>query len=74
LSYSLSSSLCHIGAISKFEYEQLVSSDSRYRYEASRVDDEITLTKVESAFGEIWKAKKERILGTPDCPPSGYDD
>lgn len=56
--------LLDAGMIDQVEYEQLVKSDSKYRHETAREDVEIILTKVETAFGESWRAKRERVLGS----------
>jgi hypothetical protein len=52
------------GKIDKAEYDLLVKSDGRYRHEFAKVDEELTMTRVESAYGENWQAKRERILGS----------
>ena len=51
------------GKIDEKEFEMLISSDYKYRDEAAKEEAVATMQKVESAFGESWLAKKERVLG-----------
>jgi len=54
---------------------QLIASDLQFRDEAARAEQIHTKLRAESAFGESWQAKKERILGDKydiNCLTSGY--
>lgn len=51
------------GKIDEKEFQLLISSDNKYRDEAAKEEAVVTMQKVESAFGESWVAKKERVLG-----------
>ncbi len=50
------------GLIDQREYEQLIRSDRQFRDESARDEAMITKTRVESAFGETFQSKKERLL------------
>jgi hypothetical protein len=52
------------GQIDQAEYDLLVKSDGRYQTESAKVDEELTMTRVETAYGESWEVKRERILGS----------
>jgi len=54
--------LLETGKIDMQEYDVLIASDHKYRDEAAREEAAITLLRVESAFGECWSAKRERLL------------
>jgi len=57
------------------QYMQLIASDLQFRDEAARAEQIHTKLRAESAFGESWQAKKERILGDKydiNCLTSGY--
>ena len=64
--------LLESGKIDQNEFEELLKSDSRFRDESAKEVEAVALSKVESAFGETWQSKKERILG--DRNPSTVDD
>lgn len=55
--------LLHSGRISQTEYEELVKCESRYLNEYTKNIHEMTISKIESAFGESWEMKKQRLLG-----------
>lgn len=55
--------LLNEGLIDQREYEQLLQSDQQYRDEAAREEANVTRTKVESAFGETFATKRERLIG-----------
>lgn len=63
------------GKIDETEYALLMKSDDKFRDESAREEVVATLLKVESAFGESWVAKKERILGARfDAASDGCHD
>ena len=55
--------LLNQGLIDQAEYNQLVNSDTKFRKETEREKVEQTYAKVETAFGELWEAKRQRVLG-----------
>jgi hypothetical protein len=55
--------LLQSGQISQHEYDQLVSSDGKYRGEAARLNAEVVSTRIVTSYGESWVAKKQRVLG-----------
>ena len=55
--------LLNQGLIDQTEYNQLVNSDTKFRKETEREKLEQTYAKVETAFGELWEAKRQRVLG-----------
>jgi hypothetical protein len=63
--------LLQAGKIDEREYNQLINSDARFRGEEVR--DEVIRAQLhmETCFGELWEAKRERILGFVD--PLGSD-
>jgi phosphatidylinositol 4-kinase len=54
--------LLDAGKIDQNEYELLIKADNKFQNEVSIEEDVVTMNKVESAFGEPWIIKKERIL------------
>lgn len=68
--------LLEAGQIDQSEFEELLKSDSKFRDESAKEIEAVALSKVESAFGETWQSKKERILGdrNPPVHHKGHED
>ena len=60
--------LLESGKIDQSEFEELLKSDTKFRDESAKEVEAVALSKVESAFGETWQSKKERILGNLNSP------
>jgi phosphatidylinositol 4-kinase len=61
--YQRAKKLLDSGQIDQKEFELLIMGDSKYRVESKKEKEEEVMSKVESAFGEPWAIKKDRLLG-----------
>ena len=61
--YQRAKKLLDSGKIDQKEFELLIMGDSKYRVETKKEKEEEVMSKVESAFGEPWTAKRDRLLG-----------